>query len=765
MDELVTLFSRIGLDETKAAETVKNKKLSKNLEETIHEAYCSQGAERSVGVLLYALASTCPAAALKHRAYIAKRIAEKDLKNDEQVQAACKFVSTIPEDNVIDRMAFDSACGVGIVVSEETIKKAVSEAIEEHHSGLLRDRYAYPIASIMKTLRNRKDLCWADRKLVKEQLDLQILSLLGPRESDEDIRRRKRENAAAIAAASTEDGSRVFVGEVAQLHRPGENVQISEEIMKNHLKATGGKVVTRFPPEPNGFLHIGHAKAMNLNFHYAESHNGICYLRYDDTNPEAEETRYYEAIKSNVEWLGFAPYQITAASDYFPQLYEYALTLIRKGKAYVCHMNQEEILASRGGKDMKGARYDSPWRNRTVEENLAEFGKMYRGEYEEGRATLRLKMDMQSANPFMWDLVAYRVLKTPHCRTGTRWNIYPMYDFTHCLCDSIENITHSLCTTEFIAARDAYYWVTDNVGVYKAVQWEYGRLNITNTVLSKRKLLKLVEAGAVRSWDDPRLYTLGALRRRGFTPRAINNFVRELGVTTAYSVVDVRKLESHVRDDLNKITDRRMAILEPILLKITNLPEDYEEMLTMPNDPRDPAKGESLLPFTSKIYIDKSDFRTTDDPNYFRLTPNQSVGIYRVGVFTCTRFETDSAGNVTLIEGTINRDETIKPKTFITWVPLSKRHASPLVAEVRIYAPLFKSSNPEDAPGGFLADINPSSLKVIREAYLDPRLKDAKAEDKFQFQRVGYFCVDSDSTADGHVFNLTVSLKEDAHKD
>lgn len=342
-----------------------------------------------------------------------------------------------------------------------------------------------------------------------------------------------------------------------------------------------------------------------------------------------------------------------------------------------------------------------------------------------------------------------------------------MYDFTHCLCDSIENITHSMCTTEFINAREAYYWVCDNVGVYKPVQWEYGRLNITNTVLSKRKLTKLVEAGVISSWDDPRVYTLAALRRRGFTPRAINNFVEELGVTTAYSVVDVKKLENHVRDDLNKITLRRMAILDPISLKITNIADDHVELLSLPNDPRDPSKGDSTLPLTSHLYIDRSDFSpaTTDDPNYFRLTPNQPVGIYRVGVFTCTRFEQDAEGRVTVVEGTIDRSEAApKPKTFITWLPHSDQHHSPLKAEIRMYAPLFKSRNPESVPGGFMNDINPDSLTVIPEAYVDPRLADAKVEDKFQFQRVGYFCVDPDTTDAKLVFNLTVSIKEDPAK-
>ncbi|PJF19099.1 Glutamine-tRNA ligase [Paramicrosporidium saccamoebae] len=764
VEELATLFGRVGIEANKATETAKNKKLAKNFEEAIHEAGCAQGTDRPVGLLLYTLAATCPANALKHRAYIAGRVAARDLKSEDQLQAAYKFVAALPEENPIDKTSFDAACGVGVKVSEETVRNAVEMAVETHREGLLRDRYAYNMATIMKSLRGHEDLRWADKKLMKELVDARVADLLGPRDSEEEIRKRKRESNCA-SPTTAEAGVRMFVGEVAQLHRPGENPQISEEIRQKHLQATGGKVVTRFPPEPNGFLHIGHAKAINLNFRYAEAHGGQCYLRFDDTNPEAEEPRYYEAIKSNVEWLGFTPYKMTAASDYFQELYECALTLIQKGRAYVCHMNQEDISLSRGGADGKGARYNSPWRERSVEENLAEFEKMRSGQYEEGAACLRLKQDMQSGNPFMWDLVAYRVLRHPHCRTGTTWCIYPMYDFTHCLCDSLENITHSMCTTEFINAREAYYWVCDNVEVYKAVQWEYGRLNITNTVLSKRKLTKLVDAGIISSWDDPRVYTLAALRRRGFTPRAINAFVEEIGVTTAFSVVDVKKLEAHVRDDLNKSTLRRMAILDPLLVKITNLADDFEELLSIPNDPRDLAKGDSLLPLTNQLYIDRSDFRTEDDPNFFRLTPNQAVGIYRVGVLSCTRYETDADGKVTLIEGTINRaDDAPKPKTFITWVPLSEKYNSPLKAEIRLYSALFKSRNPDNAPGGYLNDVNPQSLTIIEEALVDPRLTDAHVEDKFQFQRVGYFCVDPDSTDKKLVFNLTVSIKEDPNK-
>jgi glutaminyl-tRNA synthetase len=500
---------------------------------------------------------------------------------------------------------------------------------------------------------------------------------------------------------------------------------------------------------------------MNFSFRYAEKYDGLCYLRYDDTNPEAEKTLYYESIDEMVRWLGFTPYKVTAASDYFQQLYEYAVELIKRDKAYVCHMTNDEIHASRGG-DNQGPRCDSPWRNRPVQESLAEFERMKRGEYKEGEATLRLKMDMQSPNPCMWDLVAYRVLYTPHCRTGRQWNIYPMYDFTHCLCDSLENITHSLCTTEFINAREAYYWVCDQLEVYKAVQWEYGRLNITNTVLSKRKLTRLVQEGIVSSWDDPRIYTLAALRRRGFPPTAINRFVEELGITTAASIVDVKRLENVVRDELNKTTLRRMAILDPLKVIIDNLTDTtHHDIITLPNDPRDPSKGDSQLPLSPVVYIDQSDFRVEPaDANFFRFTPDQPVGLFKAGVLHYVSHELDASGHVACVHATIDRsDSAVKPKTFVQWVPAD----SQIPAELRIYKPLFKSDNPDACPGGFLNDINPESLSVKR-GLVDGRVAESAVEQVFQFQRVGYFCKDKDSTEALPVFNLTVSIKEDPSK-
>lgn len=541
--------------------------------------------------------------------------------------------------------------------------------------------------------------------------------------------------------------------------------------------------MTRFPPEPNGFLHIGHAKAMNVNFGYAAAHGGHCYLRYDDTNPEAEEDRYFEAILETVRWLGFEPWKITYASDHFQRLYDLAVELITKGKAYVCACTQAQIRKQRG--EGGGPRYACEHRDRPVSESLEEFKKMKDGRYAEGVVTLRMKMDLENPNPQFWDLVAYRVIYTPHVRTGDAWCIYPTYDFVHCLCDSFENITHSLCTVEFQLARESYYWLCDALEVYKPVQWEYGRLNLKGSVMSKRKLRKLVEDKYVTGWDDPRMYTLAALRRRGFTPEAINAFVRELGVTTATSTIEVSRLENYVREHLNDIAPRLMVVLNPLKVVLTNLAEGHVEEITIPNKPRDESMGTHIVPFSRVVYIDASDFRENDDPNYFRLAPGKTVGLLNVPCpITATDFVKDAAGKVVEVRAVYeNGPGAKKPKTYIQWVGESAKHGSPVQVEVREYANLFLEDVEEDeaakgdestaatpitakADGGegipaWLKAINPDSLKTYPNALAEVGVKGTKVEDKFQFLRIGYYCADKDSdpAAGKFVFNLTCGLK------
>ncbi|KAI8623423.1 glutaminyl-tRNA synthetase-like protein [Xylariaceae sp. FL1651] len=534
-------------------------------------------------------------------------------------------------------------------------------------------------------------------------------------------------------------------------------------------------VVTRFPPEPNGFLHIGHAKAICVNFGFAKYHGGRTYLRYDDTNPEAEEEKYFVAIEEMVRWLGFNPYKITYSSDNFQKLYDLAEKLISLEKAYVCHCNDEEIKAQRGGED-HGPRFRCAHAEQSAETNLVEFRGMRDGKYKPREAFLRMKQDIEDGNPQMWDLAAYRVLEKPHHRTGSKWRIYPTYDFTHCLCDSFESITHSLCTTEFIQSRVSYEWLNKTLGVYEPMQREYGRLSITGTVLSKRKIMKLVNEGIVRGWDDPRLYTLIAIKRRGVPPGAILEFVSELGVTTSPSVIQLARFDQTIRRYLERTVPRLMLVLDPVPVVI----EGAEELeLDVPFSPKIPAMGSHKVKFTPIVYIDRSDFREVDSEDYFRLAPNKTVGLLQVPypIKAISFSKDDSTGQVTEIRAVFDK-ETKKPKTYIQWVPSTSREV-----EVRIHNSLFKSEKPEDAEGGYLNDLNPESEKIYHKAMIESGFDEVKARApwpeaageselgkggvesvRFQGMRVAYFAMDSDSTDEKIVLNQIVSLKEDAGK-
>lgn len=794
LEDLVTALERLGLPQKKASEAAKNKKMAPILEEALSAMPSGKlSTDAGYGNLIFSLANTATKNSLPYIGYIAQAIAAKRLTSADQISAAIKYVETHPNasKSVENENEFNEACGVGVVVDQAEVKLRVDELMSNRREELLERRYLMA-GVLLNELRQDLRLKWAPIQQVRDLLDDALLTLLGPKDERDNPKKAKKaaskpkqaSRSASAADLNKVSGSCVpgktaelaksldfvFQGELAALHKPGGNPQVNPLLMEQHLRETGGQVITRFPPEPNGFLHIGHAKAININFAYAQAFQGITYLRYDDTNPEAEEDRYFESILNSVRWLGFEPYKVTYSSDHFQKLYELAVKLIEKGFAYVDHSTPEEMHAQRGG-DERGPRFNSPWRDRPISESLTEFQKMKEGRYKEGEAVLRMKMDMQSGNPQFWDLVAYRILYTPHVRTGDQWCIYPTYDYTHCLCDSFENITHSMCTTEFRLSRESYYWLCDALEVYKPVQWEYGRLAITNTVLSKRKLNTLVSEKHVSGWDDPRLFTLDALRRRGFTPQAINAFVRELGVTTSMTTIQLSRLENYVRDHLNDTASRLMAVLEPLKVVLTNLPEDYCEMLTVPNKPRDDALGSRSLPFTRTIYIDRSDFRETPDANFFRLSPGKSVGLLNAShPITCVDVTRDADGLVTELLCTFDKDVPFKkPKTYIQWVAESPRHNSPVKAEVRLYSNLFLHENPmdkEQVPNGWLTDLNPNSLVVLPNAYIDVGALSGKVESKFQFLRVGYFCIDrsSNPSEKKFVFNRTVTLKEDSSK-
>ncbi|MFA5167788.1 MAG: glutamine--tRNA ligase/YqeY domain fusion protein [Candidatus Omnitrophota bacterium] len=528
----------------------------------------------------------------------------------------------------------------------------------------------------------------------------------------------------------------------------------------------GGRVHTRFPPEPNGYLHIGHAKAICISFGIARDYQGLCNLRFDDTNPEKEEVEYVDSIREDVRWLGFDwGEREYYASDYFGQLYEHAKTLIKKEKAYVCDLSPDEQREHRGTFTAPGK--ESPNRNRSVEENLDLFERMKAGEFADGSRVLRAKIDMASPNITMRDPTIYRIKKASHHRTGDKWCIYPMYDFTHCISDSIEGITHSICTLEFENNRPLYDWVLDQLGIHHPQQIEFARLNITYTLLSKRILLKLVQQKIVSGWNDPRMPTISGFRRCGYTPASIRAFCDKIGVAKFNSTIDMVLLENSIREELNKTAPRVMAVLDPLKIVITNYPEGKVEEMEAVNNPEDPAAGTRRLPFSRELYIERDDFREDAPKKFFRLVPGGEVRL-RYGYFVkCEKVVKDASGKITELHCTYdpgtrggnNPPDGRKVKGTIHWV--SAKHA--FKAEVRLYDHLFAAKDPGNVPEGqdILVNLNPKSLETISGALLEPGLKDAEPGERFQFERLGYFFVDPiDSTPGQPVFNRTVTLRD-----
>jgi glutaminyl-tRNA synthetase len=526
-----------------------------------------------------------------------------------------------------------------------------------------------------------------------------------------------------------------------------------------------GRVHTRFPPEPNGYLHIGHAKSICLNFGIADEYNGKYNLRFDDTNPCKEEEEYVQSIKEDIRWLGF-DWQDREyyASDYYEQLYQYAVQLIKAGKAYVCDLNGDEIREYRGTLTEPGK--DSPYRNRSVEENLDLFQRMRAGEFDDGSRTLRAKIDMASPNLNMRDPVLYRILKASHHRTGDKWCLYPMYDWAHGQSDSIEGITHSICTLEFEAHRPLYDWCLDQLGIFHPQQIEFARLNLNYTVMSKRKLLELVEGGHVRGWDDPRMPTISGLRRRGYTPESIRDFSDRIGVAKADSTVDIALLEHCLREDLNKRAQRVMAVLKPLKIIIDNYPEGKVEMLDAENNPEDPEAGKRQIPFSREIYIEQDDFREDPPRKYHRLSPGKEVRLKHAYYIKCEKVVKDkNTGEIIQLHCTYDpasrggwTDDGRKVKGTSHWVSVS--HA--VEAEVRIYGHLFSRENPniEEEGKTFKDYLNPDSLEVFSGCLVEPGLAEAEPGERFQFLRQGYFCVDPDTEVGKLVFNRTVSLRD-----
>ena len=547
-----------------------------------------------------------------------------------------------------------------------------------------------------------------------------------------------------------------------------ESLNFIEQIVENDLKNTEKykKIITRFPPEPNGYLHIGHAKSICLNFGLAKKYGGITNLRFDDTNPEKEDVEYVNSIKEDIKWLGFEwndkPYY---ASDYFDKLYEFAIKLIKQGKAYVCELSPDELSEYRGTPTIPGK--PSPWRNRSIEENLQLFEKMKNGEIDEGKMMLRAKIDMTSPNMHMRDPIMYRIRKVEHHRTGNKWNIYPMYDFAHGQSDYIEGITHSICTLEFEVHRPLYDWFLDQIAEPEKMrpkQIEFARLNLSYTIMSKRKLLKLVEEKYVSGWDDPRMPTISGFHRRGYTPEAIRNFADTIGVAKRDGIIDVALLEYSIREDLNKRANRVMGVLNPLKLTITNYPEDKTELLDAVNNPENETKGSRKIQFSRTLYIEHEDFMENAPRKFFRLSVGKEVRLRYAYFVTCNEVIKDENGNVTELLCTYDPEskggkspDGRKVKGTLHWVDAK----SAVKAKVNLYDRLFIKENPDETDEGkdFISNLNPDSLKTV-DAFLEKGLETAKPEDKFQFERLGYFCVDKNSTNNNLIFNRTVTLKD-----
>ena len=548
-----------------------------------------------------------------------------------------------------------------------------------------------------------------------------------------------------------------------QTTEPKEKLNFLEEIIEESIAKGEKRVQTRFPPEPNGYLHIGHAKSICINFGLAKKYGGKCNLRFDDTNPVKEDTEYVDSIKRDIQRLGFQWAEERYASDYFDQLYEWAVELIKKGLAYVDDQSQEEIRLTRGTISEPGK--ESPCRNRTVEENLDLFERMRNGEFPDGAKVLRAKIDMAHPNMLFRDPIMYRIIHAEHHRTGNKWCIYPMYDYAHGQCDSIEHITHSICTLEFDVHRPLYDWFIQALGIYPSHQYEFARLNLTYTMMSKRNLLKLVKEGAVMGWDDPRMPTSCDLRRKGYTPASVRAFAEMVGVAKRDNVIDLGKMEYCVREDLNKVAERRMAVLNPLKVVITNWEEGKVEMRNAVNNPEDPEAGTREVPFTREIYIDRDDFMENPPKKYFRLSPGGEVRLRYSYLIKCNEVIKDAQGNIVELHCTYDpmsgegsSSDGRRVKGVIHWVSAP----TAIKAEIRLFNPLFRTEDPFDTSEGQQSwedNLNPDSMIKVT-GYLEPSLADAPIGRTYQFERVGYFCPDTDSTPEHPVFNRTVTLKD-----
>ena len=789
--DLEKKLTDIGIPKSKIDDIAKKKKYIERIKYVLEQGNITT-ADKETGNLIILVAEKVNPAFNHRIPLLLKYVNSKEITSSHQLDACVEYLRK-KGDEELNEEDFKKQCGIGVKITEEDIKKETDEIMKKYIDQIKNERYKFPSVKILYDVKSK--FSFVDPKLCKKVIDEEIDKLLGGKNENElkeekmrkefeDLKKKSKDK----KSFSEEDKKRLSelkeelkkFDEALQKKKEELSSQNPEEeksekdklstlmardmrsalntseLIKKHLEVTGGKIMTRFPPEPNGYLHLGHAKAMRFCFTSASNAGGNCYLRLDDTNPEKETKEYIDSIKENCEWLGYHPWKVTYASDYFDDLYNIAVKLIKKGLAYVDNLSKQEISEYREKK------IDSPYRNRTVEENLKLFEMMRQGRFEEKECCLRMKIDMKHNNPCMRDPVAYRIKYVPHPHAGDKWCIYPTYDFTHCLNDSLENITHSLCTLEFEIRRDSYYWLLEAAEMYRPFVWEYSRLNVTHIVVSKRKLLQLVTSHTVNGWDDPRMPTINGLRRRGYTADAINNFVDTIGVTRRgnENIISIKLLENAVKSDLDKKAPRTMAVIEPIKVNIVKLKEDLS--IDTPLFPKlKESGGVRKVNLTKNIFIERIDFKEEDDKDFNGLTPNQEVGLKYAGVLKLEEIKKNKEGVVTELLCSYS-NENKKTKGRIHWIS-DKDYVN---AELRLYDYLFKSddpfhSNEEGVSHDPMDDINPDNLVIKYHALVNRDLcEKVKPYDHFQFERLGYFVCDPDSECDKgrYVFNLTVDL-------
>lgn len=763
------LFLAIGLKPNTVKSTLANPKVTATLAEVLKHVNVTKCDEKK-GALLYRVATAVPESIEKRRNTLAEYVATGKIASAAQFDLAITYLKGHLGDKEIDFKDFDTKIGVGVTVTEKDVSDAVDALLKEHAEELKTQRYTVDLGAYLRKLREK--LPFAEGGVLTKTFNDKIAATLGPQTEEDkkmkegkkkkDEEHKKEEKAAHAGQEDDEedkdDGDFVKKKLSELIARDLASAINPPEVLKKHLEFTGGKVMTRFPPEPNGYLHIGHAKAMRFSFRVAQEYEGHTYLRYDDTNPEKETTEYIVNIEKNVRWLGYEPWKITHASDHFQTLYNCAVELIKKDKAFICHQSGDEMH------EFRRAGRESPFRNRPIEDSLRIFDEMRRGLWEEGSACLRLKIDMNHKNTTMRDPVAYRIKFVPHPHVGDKWCIYPIYDFTHCINDSLENITHSLCTLEFEIRRDLYYWTLEQLGLFRPFVWEFSRLNISNTVLSKRKLHKLVFENKVKGWDDPRIMTLNGLRRRGYTAAAINEFCDLVSVTRRgnENMISLNLLEFCCRQDLDHKARRTMVVLEPVKIVFKNVEDSFEHKSSSPYFPKDPTKGGNDIHLYKEVYVDKSDVKLHDVEGFYGIAPGKVVGLKYAFNFKVLEVQADAKGEPNLVVAELLKDQkTPKPKTYLHWVSVKES----MPCEVRLYDVLFTAHNPNEIENWFEA-VNPDSLIVKPNAVMNKYLSKVAVEDHYQFERIGFFVVDQDSkpASNYFVWNRTVTLVDRERK-